>query len=327
MPVPKFLRKLFGASDPETDEVEFDDFDDKPHAPKAPSDPEPAPASANTQVSIDEMPPQLFNAILEVINSQLPPIAAQCIDHQAQLRYLNQALQQPMADFAKAIKAQVISELTGDRKKMQAELDTLRSERSKLDEQKASLLSEQRQRRALTERNHDLESKIDELDSEIEQHKLTISSLMNKLRVAEVTEGDTEALRRDLEEMRMQIAAKDETIASKDAEIAALNERISEMESGKALEASLEQRREAAGETDKEIPAAPRRKRGRPRKNSAAYAPADSEDSSALLESVDWLLPGGAPVGHVGHVSDPDFGYQPPKQAPEPDPDTQLTLF
>ncbi|MDE7335227.1 MAG: hypothetical protein K2N10_02795, partial [Muribaculaceae bacterium] len=170
------------------------------------------------------------------------------------------------------------------------------------------------QRRALSDRNRDLEAKIDELDSQIEQLKLTIASLMNKMRVAEVTDGDAAALREDLAALNAELSAKNEEIAS-------LNEKIQELETAAAVAASLEQRREAQGEQ----PEKPKRRRGPRRPKTQAYDP--ENDASADLDSVDWLLPGGAPAGHTPHVADPDFGYQPPKHTPAPDSDAQLTLF
>lgn len=319
---------MFGVSNVE--EVEdFDDIDRPSAAMTTASDN----IGPDVEAESGEIPEELLDAILAIINAQLPPIASQCIDRDAQLRYLANALGAPLQAYSKRLEQKAISELTGNRQEMQQELDRLRAERndvtSKREAQKAALLSEQRQRRALNDRNHDLEAKIAELDSEIEQHKLTISSLMNKMRVAEVAESDSAALREDIERLKADIAAKDEALAAKDRELTALAERIAEAEAPAALEAALEQRRDVSGEASAPAsetePTPKKKRRGRPRKPDTLYSAAD--DSTADLESVDWLLPGGAPAGHTPTVSDPDFGYQPPKQAPQPDSDAQLTLF
>lgn len=334
MSVPKFLRKVFGASENDQ-EVEFDDFDKPEAAPRQQAAQGPA-QGAGREIAAGEMPVELLDAILSIINAQLPPVAAQCINPDAQRRYLASCLGSHLAEYAESLKRKAVSELTGDRKKMQTELETLRAERkdvsSKREEQKAALLSEQRQRRALTDRNRDLENKIAELDSEIEQHKLTISSLMNKMRVAEVTEEDSATMRDDLKQLREQLAAKDAELAekvaaieAKDAELASTRQSIDELNAKVAeLEAARLQHQEAAAEAG-EPSAAPRKRRGRPRKTNG-FIPAD-DDTSMEIDSVDWLLPGGVPAGHVPHTSDPDFGYQPPKHAPAPDSDAQLTLF
>ncbi|MCM1309491.1 MAG: hypothetical protein NC301_00510 [Bacteroides sp.] len=320
--LPKFLRNMLGGD--EDSAVEFDDIDRPSTNNTTTTGKQPATAAESA-----DLPEELLDAILAVINSQLPPIVAECIDRDAQRRRLAGLLGQPLSDFAESARRKAVSELTGDRAKMQSELDSLRAERKevagKREEQKAALLSEQRQRRALSDRNRDLEAKIDQLDSEIEQYKLTISSLMNKMRVAEVTEGDSSALHSEIEKLNEEIKSLKETIGAKEAEITSQAEKIAEFESRSAVDAALEQRRESTGEADGETATPPKKRRSRQRKQTAVYDP--NNDASADIDSVDWLLPGGVPAGHVSHVADPDFGYQPPKQAPEPDPDAQLTLF
>lgn len=317
--IPKFLRNILGGDDDSA--VEFDDID-------RPTDTEAVAQQSAREIASDELPEELLDAILGVVNAQLPGIVSECIDRDAQRRYLAGLLGQPLADYAETVRRKAVSELTGDRAKMQSELDKLQAERKevagKREEQKAALLSEQRQRRALSERNRDLEAKIDQLDSEIEQHKLTIASLMNKMRVAEVTEGDTSALTEQIQQLQQQIKDKDAAIEAKDAEIATMAEKISDLESGAAVDAALTARPEPNGEESADD-RQPKKRRGRARRPNQTYDP--NNDASADIDSVDWLLPGGVPAGHAGHVADPDFGYQPPKQAPEPDSDAQLTLF
>lgn len=324
MAIPNFLRKMFG-SNVEDNDVDFEDID----RPVVSTTAQTIEATNNLQVPETELPTELLDAILAVINSQLPPIAAECIDREAQRRYLAGQLGSSLIEYAEATRRKAISDLTGDRAKMQAEFEELRAERkeisSKREEQKATLLSEQRQRRALSDRNRDLEAKIDQLDSEIEQHKLTISSLMNKMRVAEVSEGDSVAMREDLEHLRNQLQERDKKLAEQEQEITNLAEKIANYESGSAVDIALQQRHESTDSEDSNEVKHPKKKRGRPRRQVSDYDP--ENDTSADLESVDWLLPGGVPAGHTPHVADPDFGYQPPKQAPEPDPDAQLTLF
>lgn len=363
---------MFGSSDTPTD-VDFDDFERTAPEPKTiekPAADAPAPA-----VTSADIPAELLDAIASVVNAQLPPMVAQCINPEAQREFLAEQLGQPLADFAETLRVKAVSELTGDRSKMQAELEELRAQRKevsgKREEQKAALLSEQRQRRALSDRNRDLEAKIEELASEIEQHKLTIASLMNKMRVAEVTDGDAAALREDLAALREQIkaqndeltaknqeisaknqeiSAKDEEISAKNQELSAkdeelsaknkelsakseeisaqseeissLNDKIAELETAAAIADSLSKRREAEGEPQ---PEKPKRRRSTRRPKARAYDP--ENDASADIDSIDWLLPGGVPAGHTPQPSDPEFGYQPPKHAPTPDSDLQLTLF
>lgn len=343
-----FLRRAFGSEESEVAE-EFDDLDRPAVAVDAPQQ-SIAPAEPAAAASIPEA---LADAILAVINSQFPPALAACVDPEAQRRWLEAQMGPALAVYVGEVNNGAMRELTGDKARIQSELEELRAERKEVagrrEEQKAALLSEQRQRRALADRNRDLESKINELDSEIEQHKLTISSLMNKMRVAEVSEADVESqaaaeadrLRVEVESLRSRLAEQDkrladaaeviaradEVFADKDREIASLVEKVAELESASALQQALDDRRKNSPADDAAEPSeTPRRRRGRPRKQQLP-PPDAASDSSADLEEIDWLLPGGVPAGHTGHVADPEFGYQPPKQTPAPDSDAQLTLF
>lgn len=268
MAISNFLRNVFGAADAPAD-VDFDDKEPAAPLPPAPSD----------------IPAELLDAVAAVINAQLPPFAAQCIDPQLQRNYIAHEMGRALSDYAEALNARQ------------------RETSGKNEEQKAALLSEQRQRRALAERNRDLESKIEELTAEIDQHKLTIQSLMNKMRVAEVADTDATTLREDFDVLTAELAAKN-------GEIADLRNQIEE------LTKKLDEQPEAEK---------PKRKRSPRKQKPQAYDP--ENDASADLDSIDWLLPGGVPAGHVGLVSDPEFGYQPPKHTPAPDSDSQLTLF
>lgn len=280
MAIPKFLRSVFGAPDTPGD-VEFDDMERTTEETPAKT----APARA-------DIPVELLDAIAAVINSQLPPFVAQCVDIEAERNFLAAELGNALADYAETLNARQ-REFSGKR-----------------EAQKAALLSEQRKRRALTDRNHDLEAQVNELNAEIDQHKLTISSMMNKIRVAEVTDADNSALREDYDALTSELSMKNAEIAKLRDSVEELTQKLADAEAAKA---------EAAK------PEAPKRKRGPRKPRINAYDPAN--DSSADLDNVDWLLPGGVPAGHTPIASDPEFGYQPPKHTPVPDSDAQLTLF
>lgn len=313
------LKRVFGFS-AETGFSEIDEFDNETEVADKPA----------STLADGELPIALLDAILGVINSSLPPIVANAIDPQRQRAELAAMLGPSLATYAEQAKANAVRELTGDRAKMAQELEELRSERkemaSRREEQKANLMSEQRQRRALQDRNRDLEAKVAELDSEIEQHKLTISSLMNKVRVAEVTDGDSAA---ELESVKSELAGLKQKIESLTAEIAEKDSKIAELTSPEAIETALEQRRAMTGESDSAQPEVmpQKRRRGRPRRVASVAPIQEPSEELADMESVDWLLPGGAPASHTPQVSDPDFGYQPPKQVTAPDNDAQLSLF
>lgn len=269
---------------------------------------------------------EFLDSILAVINANLPPLVSESIDSDRQRAKLTQLLGPALVKFADKMKEEALRSLSTDREKMQTELDELRSQKkdfaSKREEHKANMLSEQRQRRALTDRNRDLEAKIDELQSEIEQHKLTVSSLMNKIRVSEVTDSEVEGVKASYEHQLQQLKTKIEALEAENLEQAA---KIAELEVPQALEAALEQRKEIVEAANP--PAHKPKKTRKPRRKPESPVKTAVEEQLDELEMVNFLVPGGAPAGHVAPEPNPDFGYQPPKTAPEPNPDIQLTLF
>ncbi|MBD5352009.1 MAG: hypothetical protein HDR86_04190 [Bacteroides sp.] len=281
------------------------------------------------RVEVPEVAAGFLDSILAVINANLPPLVSESIDSELQRANLTQLLGPALIDFADKMRDDVLRSLSSDREKMQTELDELRTQKkdfaSKREAQKANLLSEQRQRRALIDRNRDLEARIDELQSEVEQHKLTVSSLLNKIRVSEVTDSEIEEVKATYEHQLQLLKAKIEALETENLEQAA---KIAELEVPKAVEAALEQRKEIVEAAN---PPAPKAKKPRtpkkPRRKAESPVKVAVEEQLDELEMVNFLVPGGAPAGHVASEPNPDFGYQPPKPSPEPNPDIQLTLF
>lgn len=271
-----------------------------------------------------------LDSILAVINANLPPLVSEAIDSDRQRSKLTQLLGPALVDFAEKMKEDATRSLSTDREKMQSELDELRSQKkdfaSKREAQKANLLSEQRQRRALSDRNRDLELKIDELQSEIEQHKLTVSSLMNKIRVSEVTDSEIDDVKDSYEHQLQLLRAKIKALEAENLEQAA---KIAELEVPQALEAALEQRKEIVEATTDSVTSKSQKPKKPKKSRRIVESPMQAQAAEQLdeMEMVNFLVPGGVPVGHVPAEPNPDFGYQPPKHSPEPNPDIQLTLF
>lgn len=254
--------------------------------------------------------PDLLDAITALLNNDLPPVVQGSLDLEKERQLLAQRIGTPLQQLENALQTQVARKLQGGNQKLEAEMKELK-ERSRLaeskqQEQKDTLMSEQRQRRALQERNRDLEAQIAQLNSEIDQLHITVSALTNKLRVAEINEADAKA-RQEVQPLQEQPAdnALQQQLEQAYAEIEALKKQI-----------------ESAAQAKPE--AEPRKRRGRPRKPQGAVVGPSEVDN---LDSVDWLLPDGEKSGKSPVAHDPNFGYQPPKTLPEPDPDMQLTLF
>jgi hypothetical protein len=151
---------------------------------------------ANTEMPLGapgDMPVEVADAVIDIVDEALPPFVRDCIDRDAQRRKLLEVMTPAMSGYVARIAAETrsaaLSSTAGDRDKLQQEVEALRQERQRLDskreEQSGQLLAEQRQRRALTERVRALEAKEATYEAEREQYELELKSLMNKLRVAE----------------------------------------------------------------------------------------------------------------------------------------------
>lgn len=358
MGIQSFIKRAFGFSVEELDEdtdVNLNTVDTQMIPTLRPQTDAPAPAVTSQPITgplPDDMPVEIIDGILEVVNESLPSLVRECLDRDAQRMRLYQAMGDSFREYvgrlAVTASAEARNAVNDDRTRLQTELEQLRTERKameqKREEQKEQILSEQRQRRALTERVRDLESKLNSFDAEKEQYQLEIKSLLNKLRAAEVRESDEEALQHRIDELQAEMKAMHAAntdlkaeIDAKDQEIGELTSKISELESAGALKVALDARSEMLGESPvvaepepataamaEEEPApkaAPRKRRGRPRKDAAPAVESDN------MSEVDWLLPGGAPASGSGVTSDPDFGYQPPQRTLFHEDDNQPTLF
>lgn len=316
------IKRAFGFADKTY--TDFDDTEPKSSGVVTPGNESTLSADANV-----ELADEFLDAILSVLNANLPPLVYEAIDSERQRAKLSELLGPALVDLAARMRDDAKEELSDDRARMQSELEELRSQKkdfaSKRDAQKASLLSEQRQRRALNDRNRDLEAKIAELESEIEQHRLTISSLMNKLRVSEVNGDDVEEVKTAYEHRIEELKA---ALQAKEAENVELAAKIADLEAPKALEAALEQRKEIveAGSSESQKSKKSRKPR-KPRKTKPTDIKAKTAEELADMEMVNFLVAGSAPAAHTPPEPDSNFGYQPPKHAPEPNPEIQLTLF
>lgn len=356
MGIQTFFKRAFGFSVEELDEdgnMNINSVDSQMIPTLSPSADAPAPAFTSLPVGgplPDDMPVEIIDGILAVVNESLPSLVRDCLDRNAQRVRLYQAMGESFKEYVGRLAATAGDEarnaVNADRAKLKEELERVEADRKlieqKRDEQKEQILSEQRQRRALTERLRDMEAKVQSFDAEREQYQLEVQSLVNKLRVADVRESDEASLRAEMERLRAEIKAladenarlKDD-VDSKDHEINELSAKINEIESASVIDAAIERRNEMLGvtrqasdedaATDADADAAPaarpKRRRGRPRKDT----PASVSESDA---DVDWLLPGGAPASSAsGGGVDPDFGYQPPQRTLFHEDDNQPTLF
>ncbi len=238
------LRKAFGIT-PEEYDPDMETPDDE--TPGGDSDPAPrvsAGVGETTHIPLpadDALPADILTAVVEVFNRQQPEFVQKCIDTDAQKQYLLQAID---ADLRQRIESAIEraheigrQQYDEERRNLAGEIDSLRRQKEELeqrrDESRSQKLSAERQKRALNERVHDLELQVQNLEAEREQYMLENRSMMNKLRVAQVTGTMPEGVIPDLEEMDT-LRGK---LAEAEKELTGLREQMAEAETQAAAAA------------------------------------------------------------------------------------------
>lgn len=160
-------------------------------------------------------PEAIFNKVVEIFNDSLPAFLRESIDPEKQAKYIHDALDNSMKEYidrlGKDADMRMKARLETGQSSLRRELETLREKTKKIEdssaEWKEQKLSAERQKRALSERVHDLEKQIDSFHAEKEQYELENKSLVNKLRAMSIQDGDLEALRSENETLRNDIKA------------------------------------------------------------------------------------------------------------------------
>lgn len=164
-------------------------------------------------------PEAIFNKVVEIFNESLPTFLRECVDPEKQAKYIHDALDDSMktylAQLDRDADTRMKVKLENGQSTLRREIETLREKTKKIEdtsaEWKEQKLSAERQKRALSERVHDLEKQIDSFNAEKEQYELENKSLVNKLRAMSIQDGDMEALRSENESLRNEIKALKES--------------------------------------------------------------------------------------------------------------------
>ena len=187
-----------------------------------------APRTANYE--LEELPMEMYNGVLAIINSTIPTFVRECLDVEAEKRAIAKALgphiKNAMLKACRQIEEDARSYWDAERADManrieQAEARSKEAiERAELAQTKVA--SAEAQRKAVSERCHSLENRVAELEAECEQFSLENKSLVNKIKVAQVHADDAAHYREEAEELRRQIAElKEKPTAESLAEVEA----------------------------------------------------------------------------------------------------------
>ena len=210
--------------------------------------------SKENAVSENKLPLEIFDSVIKIFNDSLPDFIKSSLDVEAQQQYIYNSLNQGMKDYLDKVVAEARQrgelKWKDERNKLQAEISQLKVQNKNVDEQRSEWqkqqLSAERQKRAMSERLHDLEKQVATLEAEKEQYDLENKSLLNKLKVSSVLDGDIEVMRQQIIDLQTQlkeaqtqqpendlqttIDAANQSIAEKDSEIASLKEQLMDME-------------------------------------------------------------------------------------------------
>ena len=218
-----FFKKLkrglgFSDDDEEYDERLFSDTDtdsDAPAvtAPKAPSTVMPAPA-ADSKLEFDAAnQDKIFEKVLEIFNKSLPPFLAESVDRDAQVKYLREALDAGVKEYLSTLTATAEAYCEArwkqTRDSMSAEMEAIRVKNEEVEKKAQEIqqkqLSSDRQKRALSDRVHDLEATLSRLEAEREQYELENRSLVNRLKVTGVQQDDLSTAQAEIERLKAEL--------------------------------------------------------------------------------------------------------------------------
>lgn len=155
----------------------------------------------------------IFEHVVEVFNSALPDFLARSVDPAAQRKLLfdtlDESIKKQILDLTEEAVRESSARWQNERKKLMEEIDLQKDKTQKAEDSESDAknrqLSAERQKRALNERIHDLEAQIARLEAEHEQFELENKSLINKIRVNSIQEGDNDALRQEIAELKTKL--------------------------------------------------------------------------------------------------------------------------
>lgn len=211
-------------------------------------------------------PDVIFEAVVKIFNEALPQFLGESVDEKRQREYLYRALDGSMKSYLEQVAADARrhcgEQFEGERRSLHQEIETLREkarqEENGLEELKKQQLSAERQKRALSEKVHELEKLTATLQAENEQYMLENKSLLNKIRLTSVTasvaEGandETEAIAAKIEELNALVASQKAQNEALQAELEA-QKAAAEAATSEAVKAETDALKEAAEKADRE---------------------------------------------------------------------------
>ena len=154
----------------------------------------------------EQLPDGVFDGIITIINGNLPEFVRDCIDIEKERKAVSVAMGPKFRDYVLNLRRTSLEEartqwidernaLTGKLAQSNQRADEAVRKATEI---KDRLMSEERQRRAIVERSHDLEARIADLEAQHEQEQLQNKGLLNKIKVMQLQVSDSQ---KDAEEI------------------------------------------------------------------------------------------------------------------------------
>lgn len=199
--------------------------------------------------NLNELPGEIFDAVIELFNATQPEFVRECLNQDDQRRYLmtriDSSLRQKLKTQTEAAIEHGRQQWIDEKRRMAQEVEKLKSDYHSLKQQREEFqnaqLSASRQKRALTDRIHDLENQVNTLEAEKEQYQLENRSMLNKLRVANVknSSDDPEAEER-LQSLAQENVTLQDSLKEATEKISTLSEQLSKAQEQRSDELSPE---------------------------------------------------------------------------------------
>lgn len=181
---------------------------------------------------------RIFDHVVAVFNGAMPDFIRNSVDTNAQSEYIYNTLDESIKQYFDSFEATLRQRMERAQqqrdRELSAEIERLRSESKKIDDDRSAIkerqLSADRQKRALSDRVHELEQQLAALDAEREQLQLENKSMLNKLKVAQI-QGSDEQLQlkcHELEQKAADLASRNDELTSRNDDLAKENARLHE---------------------------------------------------------------------------------------------------
>ena len=202
----------------------------------------------------------IFEGVVGIFNEALPAFLRESVDPEKQRQLLFDTLDKSVKDYfehlEKNVERRLHSRYQAESRHLQEQIEELRRKARKEEEGNSNAknlqLSAERQKRALSERVHELEKQLASIEAENEQYILENKSMANKLRMAALVDGDVEAGERIAEADRKVAEAEGQLAAAQEA-LKLSEERIAELTAAAAVAQEAAEDTARVVELEKEV--------------------------------------------------------------------------